>query len=31
MKTYSIYIMRVSGLKLARGLRKIGVAKNVEA
>ena len=28
--TYSIYIMRVSGCPQARGLRKIGVAKNVE-
>jgi len=30
MQTYTIYIMRVSGLKQARGLRKIGVAKCVE-
>ena len=30
MQTYTIYIMRVSGLRQARGLRKIGVAKNVE-
>ena len=28
--SYSIYIMRVSGCPQARGLRKIGVAKNVE-
>ena len=30
MQTYTIYIMRVSGLKQARGLRKIGVARCVE-